>query len=83
MHAAWDSKDERLTVVGQHRGGTPRRWLVNLWLQHEDGSRTRWQFKPQHKILLTDLAPLIDDEVERATAQSGRAARVGWTAVAR
>lgn len=79
MRAVWSTYTNRLVVTGQHRGGTPRRWLVNLWVELEDKSRVRWQLHPSQPLLLTDLAPLVLDEINQYPNKKA----AGWTAIAR
>lgn len=79
MRAVWSTYTNRLVVTGQHRGGTPRRWLLNLWVELEDKSRVRWQLRPAAPTLLTDLAELAVNEINQYPHKKA----AGWTALAR
>ena len=87
MRAVWSTYTNRLVVTGQHRGGTPRRWLVNLWVELEDKSRARWQLHPSQPLLLTDLAPLVLTDLAPLVLdeinQYPNKKAAGWTAIAR
>lgn len=79
MRATWSTKTGRLSVVGTHPGGIPRRWLVSVWAQLPNDERVTWQFRPRQPVLLTDLADLIEQEMAKHPNKTA----AGWTALAR
>lgn len=82
MQATWDSETGKVHITGKHKPGKPRLWTVCLYVAN-DNAKERIVFKPEGKMLLTDLDPLVGIHTDEFEKEHGTITKASWVATAR
>lgn len=82
MQAMWNSQTGKVTLVGKHIPGKPRHWTVCLRIAN-DNANERIVFKPEGKMLLTDLEALVGVHTDEFEKEHGEITEASWIATAR
>lgn len=82
MQATWNSRTGKVTITGKHKRRSPRLWTVTLRVGNNIAKETML-FRPQQKLTLIDLDPLIGEHMAEFEKKHGEITDASWIATAR